>query len=102
MMRAAIYTRFSDKEKQTAKSIEHQVALCRAFGKREGHIVIEVYSDHGISVPSTINHMGFQRLMPNARSRKFDVIDSKSLDRISRDVEDLAGFHNEPGLPASR
>ncbi|WP_370989612.1 recombinase family protein [Bradyrhizobium sp. DN5] len=59
------------------------------------------YSDHGISGPSTINRMGFQRLMPNARSRKFDVIDSKSLDRISRDLKDLGGFHNEPGLPAS-
>jgi len=39
--------------------------------------------------------------MPNARSRKFDVIDSKSLDRMSRDLKDLGGFHNEPGLPAS-
>ncbi len=37
--------------------------------------------------------------MPNARSRKFDVIDSKSLDRISRHLEDLGGFHNAPRLP---
>jgi len=51
MLRAAIYTMFSDKEKQTAKSIEDQVALCRALCKREGHIVVEVYSDHGISGP---------------------------------------------------
>lgn len=75
MMRAAIYTMFSEKEKQSGKSIEDQVALCRAFCKREGHIVVEVYSDHGISGPSTVNRTGFQRLMPNARSRKFDVIE---------------------------
>ncbi len=92
-MKAAIYARFSDKEKQTDKSIDDQFALCRAFCAREGHIVVGTYSDHGISGASTINRMGLQRLLRDARAKKFDVIIAESLDRVSRDLEDLAGFH---------
>jgi site-specific DNA recombinase len=40
-----------------------------------------------------MNRMGRQRLMRDARSRKFSVVVAEALDRISRDQEDLAGIH---------
>uniref|UniRef100_A0A973WWL2 Recombinase family protein n=1 Tax=Bradyrhizobium quebecense TaxID=2748629 RepID=A0A973WWL2_9BRAD len=92
-MKAAIYARFSDKDKQTDKSIDDQVALCRTMCERDGLMVVEVYSDHGISGASTVNRLGLQRLMRDAKAGKFAVVVSESLDRISRDQEDLAGIH---------
>ena len=92
-LKAAIYARFSDKEKQTDKSIEDQVALCRTMCERDGLLVVEVYSDHGISGASTVNRLGLQRMMRDAKAGKFAVVVAESLDRISRDQEDLAGIH---------
>jgi site-specific DNA recombinase len=92
MLRAVIYARFSS-DKQSARSIEDQIALCRAFCEREGISVTEVYEDRAISGAATVNRPGWLRLMSDARSRKFDVVVAEALDRISRDQEDLAGIH---------
>jgi site-specific DNA recombinase len=92
-MKAAIYARFSS-DKQTDRSIEDQVALCRAICERDGLTVAGVYEDRAISGASTFNRMGWQRLMREARSSKFAVVVAEALDRISRDQEDLAGIHN--------
>jgi site-specific DNA recombinase len=92
-MKAAIYARFSDKEKQTDKSIEDQVALCRAICEREGLTVVEVYSDHGISGASMLNRLAVQRLMRDAKAGKFKVVVAESLDRLARDQEDTAGIY---------
>lgn len=92
MLRAAIYARFSS-DKQSEKSIDDQVALCRTVCAREGLTVVAVYDDRAISGASTVNRLGWQRLMRDARADKFDVVVAEALDRISRDQEDLAGIH---------
>ncbi|WP_316397171.1 recombinase family protein [Bradyrhizobium sp. 33ap4] len=91
-MKAAIYARFSS-DKQTDRSIEDQVALCRDICEREGLMIVGVYDDRAISGASTLNRMGWQRLMRDAKGAKFDVVVAEALDRISRDQEDLAGIH---------
>jgi Resolvase, N terminal domain len=91
-MKAAIYARFSS-DKQSDRSIEDQIALCRALCAREGLTIAGLYEDRAISGASTLNRMGWQRLMRDARSRKFSVVVAEALDRISRDQEDLAGIH---------
>lgn len=91
-MKAAIYARFSS-DKQTDRSIEDQVALCRTICEREGLIVAAVYDDRAISGASTVNRLGWQRLMRDAKAGKFAVVVAEALDRISRDQEDLAGIH---------
>jgi DNA invertase Pin-like site-specific DNA recombinase len=91
-MKAAIYTRFSS-DKQSDRSIEDQIALCRALCAREGLTIAGLYEDRAISGASTLNRMGWQRLMHDARSRKFSMVVAEALDRISRDQEDLAGIH---------
>jgi site-specific DNA recombinase len=67
----------------------HRTALC----EREGLTIAGLYEDRAISGASTMNRMGWQRLMRDARSRKFSVVVAEALDRISRDQEDLAGIH---------
>jgi len=91
-MKAAIYARFSS-DKQTDRSIEDQVVLCRTICEREGLIVVAVYDDRAISGASTLNRLGWQRLMRDAKAGKFNVVVAEALDRISRDQEDLAGIH---------
>lgn len=91
-MKAAIYARFSS-DKQTDRSIEDQVALCRIVCEQEGLIVTAVYDDRAISGASTVNRLGWQRLMRDAKAGKFSVVVAEALDRISRDQEDLAGIH---------
>ena len=90
--RTAIYARFSS-DKQSERSIDDQVALCRTYCERNELTVVGVYDDRAISGASTVNRLGWERLMRDARSGKFDVVVAEALDRISRDQEDLAGIY---------
>jgi site-specific DNA recombinase len=90
--RAVIYAR-SSSDKQSERSIDDQVALCRVCCEREGLLVSEVYDDRAISGASTANRIGWLRLMRDASAGKFDVVIAEALDRISRDQEDLAGIY---------
>jgi site-specific DNA recombinase len=90
--RAVVYARFSS-EKQSDRSIEDQVELCRTFCEREGLRVLGVYDDRAISGASTINRAGWLKLMRDSTNDEFDVVVAESLDRISRDQEDLARIY---------
>jgi DNA invertase Pin-like site-specific DNA recombinase len=91
-MRAAIYARFST-ELQNEKSTEDQIALCRAHASQHGLDVISVYEDKARSGASLFGRDGLMSLMDAARKRLFDVVVVEALDRLSRDMEDLAGIH---------
>jgi site-specific DNA recombinase len=90
--RTVIYARFSS-DKQSERSIDDQVALCRAYCERNELSVVGVYDDRAISGASTVNRLGWEKLMRDARGGKFDVVVAEALDRISRDQEDLAGIY---------
>ena len=62
-MRTAIYARYST-ELQNEKSIEDQVALCRAHAAREGLEIVQVYSDRARSGASLIGRDGILELLP--------------------------------------
>lgn len=91
MTKAAIYARYSSSNQREA-SIEDQVRLCQERAAREGWRVTQVYTDHAISGASLIRP-GIQALMSDAQSGKFNLVIAKSLDRISRDQEDIAGLY---------
>ena len=91
MTKAAIYARYSSSNQREA-SIEDQVRLCQERAAREGWTVTQTYTDHAISGASLIRP-GNQALMSDAQSGKFDVVIAESLDRISRDQEDVAGLY---------
>lgn len=90
-MRAAIYARYSS-DKQREASIEDQMRLCEERAVREGWKIVKRYSDHAISGASLVRP-GIQALMQDAQGGKFDLILTESLDRISRDQEDIAGVY---------
>src|SRR6516165_12117347 len=92
MTRAVIYARFST-DLQNEKSTEDQIALCNAHAARRGLQVIQTFEDKARSGASVIGRDGLMRLMDASRTRAFDVVVVEALDRLSRDMEDLAGIH---------
>ena len=92
MTRAVIYARFST-ELQNEKSTDDQIALCRAHAARQGLNVVGIYEDKARSGASVFGREGLMRLKDAARERAFDVVLVEALDRLSRDMEDLAGIH---------
>src|SRR5262249_13200835 len=89
-MRAVIYARYST-DLQSASSIDDQVRLCRERIERDGHELVQVYSDRAVSGASLMRP-GIQSLMLDATRGNFDLVYAEALDRISRDQEDVAGF----------
>ena len=92
MKRAAIYARFST-ELQNEKSTEDQIALCRTYAARHQLAVVTTFEDKARSGASVIGRDGLMQLMDAARQQMFDVLVVEALDRLSRDMEDLAGIH---------
>jgi DNA invertase Pin-like site-specific DNA recombinase len=90
-MRAAIYARYST-DLQSAASIEDQTRLCEEHAQREGWDVIRCYADHGISGVSMMRP-GLQSLIQDAMAGNYDILLSEALDRVSRDLEDIAGVY---------
>lgn len=89
--RVALYARYSSDNQRDA-SIEDQLRLCRERAAREGWEIIDSFSDRSVSGASLIRP-GIQALMQDAQAGRFDVVLAESLDRISRDQEDIAGVY---------
>jgi site-specific DNA recombinase len=91
-MRAGLYARYSS-ENQRQASIADQFRVCRLHAERQSWKIVEEYCDHAISGGASLLRPGIQALMADAGRRRFDVILTESLDRLSRDMEDIAGLY---------
>ena len=91
-MRAALYARYSSAI-QKDRSIEDQLALLRAFARHSNPItIVAEYIDRARSGTSLFGRDGLEKLMEAARKRAFNAVVVESLDRLSRDQEDMAGI----------
>ncbi|WP_017998889.1 recombinase family protein [Paracoccus sp. N5] len=90
-LRAVIYARYSS-DLQNAASIEDQIRLCRERAAREGWQIVGSYEDAATSGASLMRP-GIQRLQQDARERRFDVVISEALDRLSRNQADIASLY---------
>jgi site-specific DNA recombinase len=91
MTAVAIYARYSSDQQRDA-SIEDQIRLCQERAAREGWRVRQCYTDHAISGASLIRP-GVQALLQDAYAGQFEIILAESIDRLSRDQEDIAGIY---------
>jgi site-specific DNA recombinase len=91
MKLAAIYARFST-DLQSDRSIDDQIAVCRAYAERQGLTVAEIYQDRAISGASIVNRHGMQQLLAAASARRFQFIVADSTSRLGRDQEDRAAI----------
>ena len=86
MARVAIYTRVRT-DKQTN---DNQLRDLKAWAKRAGHKVVEVFSDTGISgSKGREKRPGFDGLLKAAVRREFDMLAVWSSDRLGRSLQHL-------------
>lgn len=87
-MRVAIYARYSS-DRQSETSAEDQARLCRERATREGWTIACEFLDAAVS-GATRNRPQLTAML--ARVAEFDVVLTESLDRLSRDQEDIAAI----------
>ena len=90
-IRAAIYARFSS-HLQDPKSIDDRVRLCREKLDEIGVDSVRVHADAEVTGTTTRSRPALARLLQDAEHGLIDVVCTESLDRISRDPQDLAGI----------
>lgn len=86
-MIAAIYSRKS-RITEKGESVENQINLCKEYGKAVGITEFIVYEDDGFS-GGNIERPQFQRMISDAKLKKFNYLICYRLDRISRNVSDF-------------
>src|SRR5262249_48433766 len=86
MKRAALYMRVSTKGH--GQTTETQAVALREYAERRGFTIAEEYRDEGIS-GSKDSRPALDRLMKDARARKFDVVVVARFDRFARSVSHL-------------
>ncbi|WP_439492025.1 recombinase family protein [Bosea sp. (in: a-proteobacteria)] len=91
-MRTAIYARFSS-DLQSDRSVGDQNALCRGFADRAGWRVAGMFADHAASGSSIHGRPEYVRLIGLALAGEFDVILTEDLDRLSRNLADIARLY---------
>lgn len=90
---AAIYSRKS-KITATGESIVNQIELCKHEG---AHLCIDefiIYEDEGYSGKNVKRPM-FQKMLNDAKEKKFNVLICYRLDRISRNISDFSNLINQ-------
>lgn len=96
MPTCAIYARVSDESQLKGDSIEHQISFCQEIARRRSIESNEpwrvgdalTYVDEGITGTSLVKRAAMQRLIRDARDRKFDVVLFKGISRFARDTVD--------------
>src|SRR5207247_10714541 len=84
--RAACYMRVSTKGH--GQTTETQALALREYAAHRGFEIVEEYRDEGIS-GSKNSRPALDRLMKDARARKFDVVVVERFDRFARSVSHL-------------
>ena len=90
-VRAGAYARYSSDSQRDA-SINDQVRICRAEIERHGWDLVQVYTDAALSGASAFRP-GYQKLLQDATAGALDVVVAESLDRLSRDLADVATLY---------
>ncbi len=92
-MKIAIYSRksvFTGK----GESIENQIQLCSDYAKSHfgaSQSDIFVYEDEGFS-GKNLDRPEFQKLLHDAKNKKFDILICYRLDRVSRNIADFSSL----------
>ena len=86
MKRAALYMRVSTKGH--GQTTETQAVALRDYAGHRGFTIVEEYRDEGIS-GSKDSRPALDRLIRDARARKFDVVVVARFDRFARSVSHL-------------
>ena len=87
-MKIAAYCRVSTDKKEQQESLQHQKEFFTEYARRNGHILVRLYADEGISGTSLKKREEFRLLLEDARLGLFEVVVVKDVSRFARNTVD--------------
>lgn len=88
-MNIAAYCRVSTDKSDQLNSLEAQKKFFTEYTERNGHNLVRLYADEGISGTKIKNRKEFLRLMRDAQHGLFDMVVVKDISRFARNTVDL-------------
>ncbi|MEY8337745.1 recombinase family protein [Lachnospiraceae bacterium 62-35] len=88
-MNVAAYCRVSTDKSDQLNSLEAQKKFFTEYTEKNGHSLISLYADEGISGTKIKNRKEFLRLMEDARHGLFNMVVVKDISRFARNTVDL-------------
>ena len=85
-MKCVIYARVSTKREEQKNSLKNQISLGKRIANENGFTLVGNYIDNGISGTGFKNRSEINRLLQDAKKRKFDVMIAKSVSRLGRNT----------------
>ena len=87
-MKIAAYCRVSTDKQEQAESLRHQKEFFTEFARRNGHELVGLYADEGISGTSLKKREAFKRLLADAEAGLFRLVVVKDISRFARNTVD--------------
>lgn len=88
-MNIAAYCRVSTDKEDQLNSLETQKNFFAEYATKNGHYLVQVYADEGISGTKTKNRKAFLQLMEDASMHSFEMLVVKDISRFARNTVDL-------------
>lgn len=88
-MNIAAYCRVSTDKTDQLNSLEAQKNFFAEFTEKNGHNLVRLYADEGISGTKIKNRTEFQRLMRDAQKGLFQMVVVKDISRFARNTVDF-------------
>lgn len=88
-MRIAAYCRVSTEKEEQLDSLHHQKEFFTEYAEKNGHKLVRLYADEGISGTSLKKRNEFQRLMLDAKFGLFEMVVVKDISRFARNTVDF-------------
>ena len=85
----AAYCRVSTDKSEQLSSLANQKAFFTEYARRNGHQLLRLYADEGISGTSLKKRDEFHQLMRDARRSLFQAVVVKDVSRLSRNTVDF-------------
>ena len=89
VMKIAAYCRVSTEKETQIDSLEKQIEFFNEFTNKNGYDLYKLYADEGISGKQIKHRVQFQKMMSDAKARKFEKVVVKDVSRFARNTVDL-------------
>ena len=87
-MKIAAYCRVSTDKEEQMESLRHQKEFFGEYARRNGHELVRLYADEGISGTSLKKREEFKRLLRDAELGLFQLVVVKDVSRFARNTVD--------------
>lgn len=88
-MRMVAYCRVSTEHEEQLTSLKNQQDFFEEFAAKNGHTLIRLYSDEGISGKQMKNRTGFLQMLDDSRLGMFNLVVVKDISRFARNTLDF-------------